>query len=217
MRPRTEARAGFALIEVLAALVVTAAFVALVVPFAIHLLARWGTGEPEIESADAWMQAIERLSDDVAESVPILLAGNGGYTVGFRAAPESMKLIRPSLQKAAGASLEVVTYSIISKPGADLLVRRARPFVAETFDVEQAPESESVILDGPFRLRFSAVDANGKTNEDGWQDRKTMPLRVELWVRGLPRGRVPPAPIVLPLAANVLAAGSTPPMQEKAE
>lgn len=217
MRHRTERRAGFALIEVLAALVITAAFVAVVLPFAVHLLARWQTGEPEIENADAWMQAIERLSDDIAEAAPLMVTENGRRAIGFRAGPGFVKFVRPALGQGAKVSLEVVTYSIESRAAGDMLVRHARPYGAGAFADEQAAASESTLLDGPFRFKFSILGPAGRP-EDGWHDPKHMPLSVELSVHGLARARVPPGPIVLPIVAQGKKASSVqknePPQKE---
>ena len=131
-----KSRAGFALIEVLAALVITASLVAVVLPFASHLLARWRTGQPEIDSADTWMQAIARLSDDLAQAVPITGAGASSDAVEFRLAPGSVKFVRPSLGDSADLGLETVTYVVGSSPAGDVLVRYAQPFVPERFDDE---------------------------------------------------------------------------------
>ena len=64
---RGGARAGFTFIEVLAALVVTGAVVAAVLPYAARLASHWWVGEQSVEAADGWMQAAARMGDDLAQ------------------------------------------------------------------------------------------------------------------------------------------------------
>ncbi len=59
----------------LAALAVTGAFVAVVLPYAARLATHWWVGEATVEAADGWMQAVSRMGDDVAQAVPYGLGG----------------------------------------------------------------------------------------------------------------------------------------------
>ncbi len=209
-----KSRAGFALIEVLAALVITASLVAVVLPFASHLLARWRTGQPEIDSADTWMQAIARLSDDLAQAVPITGAGASSEAVEFHLAPGSVKFVRPSLGDRADLGLETVTYVVGSSPAGDVLVRYAQPFVPERFGDETQASPKSIILDGPFRLAFAPMKSGPPASAAG-PPPKAMPAGIELRVRGLSRARVPAAPIVLPIEARGSGAKPAPPAQKE--
>ena len=187
------------MLEVLAALVVTAAFVAVVLPFAGRLVQRWWTGEATIEAADAWMQAIARLSDDLEQAVPVSVSDGAARVLCFRAGPKGVRFVRPSLGVAAATDLEVVSLTIESKASGDMLVRRARPFSTDCLGEGQG--AASTILEGPFRLRFASV-AEGGHRQDNWTEGKGMPIRVELSAVAMGHGQVPPTAIVLPIAAR---------------
>ena len=198
---RADPRAGFTLIEVLAALVVTGALVAVVLPLAGRLAARWGRGEATVEAADGWMQAIGRLGDDLAQAVPYGLGPDGGAAAAFRAGPDAIAFVRPALGDAGG--LETVRYEVRASPAGAALVRRSRRFDPEAFDREVGGAT-ATLLDGPFRLRLVEVSPDGTRRRD-WAPSDGMPLAVELSAVPARPGTgtpVPAGPVLLPIAAR---------------
>lgn len=199
--PRSERRAGFSLIEVLAALAVTAAMVAVVVPLAVQLVARWWTGEAGIAAADAWMQAQLRLSDDLAQTVPMSIAGPEGPGIDFRADATHVRFVRPGIGSRSPETLDIVTLSVESTASGDILFRSSVPYTEGTFAAGGDDGHKTVLLEGPFRLRFRAVGGDGDVRAT-WKDDKTLPLRMVLSVQPTGPGYVPAAAIDLPIVAR---------------
>ena len=192
-----EGRAGFTLIEVLAALVVTAVFVAVVLPFAGRLATRWWVGEARVEAADAWMQAVARLSDDLAQAVPIVARQGDKAAVSFDAGPDFVQFVRPALGRAA-MGLETVRFEVRSSGAGSALVRRSARFRPGD---ASAPGSPTTILEGPYRFRFRAYGED-LVPRAAWEGETEMPAGVELTVVGRGGASAPPGPILLPVVAR---------------
>ena len=209
MRPAGDSRAGseagFTLIEVLAALVVTALMVAVVLPYASRLATRWWAGEAAVGTADAWMQAMARMSDDLAEAVPLGLGPDDHAMPAFRAGPDSITFVRPALGRLD--ALETVTYAIRTSPSGTALVRLSRPFDAGSFSTDGAGGGASAtLLDGRLRLRLVEISRDGARRR-GWAPSDGMPTGVELSATGDRPGDAPAVPIVMPITAQAPAIG----------
>ena len=203
---RTDPRAGFTLIEVLAALVVTGAFVAAVLPYATRLATHWWVGEATVEAADGWMQAVNRMGDDVAQALPYGLGGSdGGAEAAFRAGPDGIAFVRPTLGD--GVGLEAVSYEVRPSPAGNALVRRSRRFDPMAFGRDVGGAS-ATLLDGPFRFRIVEVAADGTRRRD-WAPADGMPAAVELSAAATGRAPVPAAPVLMPIPARAPAAAKT--------
>ena len=199
MRSRS-GEAGFTLVEVLAALIVTAAFVVVVLPFAGRLATRWWVGETTVEAADGWMQALTRLSDDLSQAVPMSVRQGDRDIIVFAAGPGFVQFVRPAVGEAGKLRLETVRYDVSPSPAGHALVRRAGPFspvaVAD-------PGSPATLLDGPFRLRFRAY-GHDNVPQAAWADSEQMPDGIELTIVGKEPRSLPPSPVLLPIAAAAL-------------
>ena len=199
--PAADPRAGFTLLEVLAALVVTGAVVAVVLPYAGRLATRWWVGEASVEAADGWMQALNRMGDDLAQAVPYGI-GDGDPQSAFQAGPDAIAFVRPAL--GGGDGLEAVSYEIRASPAGHALVRRSRGFDPDAFG-RDAGGTSATLLDGPFRFRLVEVAPDG-TRRRGWSPADGMPAAVELSAAGTGPAPVPAAPVRLPIVARVPAA-----------
>lgn len=198
-RRSRDPRAGFTLIEVLAALVVTGAVVAVVLPYAARLATHWWIGEATVEAADGWMQAVSRMGDDVAQAVPYGLGdGDGAPAAAFQAGPDGIAFVRPAL--GGGAGLEAVSYEVRASPAGGALVRRSRLFDPATFG-RGVGGTSATLLDGPFRFRIVEVAADGSRRR-GWAPADGMPAAVELSAEGTGRAPVPAAPVLMPIPAR---------------
>lgn len=210
------------MIEVLAALALTAAMVAVVIPLAVQLIARWWTGEADITSADAWMQAQLRLSDDLAQAVPMSISGPAGLGAGFRADATSVRFVRPGIGSRSAMDLDTVTLSVESMASGDVLYRSDVPYAEESFAAGRGNGGRTVVLAGPFRLQFRAVGTDGAMRTK-WIGDMALPVRMVLLVRAIDSGYVPATSFALPiiartpladLAAQPAGASSTPPRRE---
>ena len=202
MRHR-DPRAGFTLIEVLAALVVTTAFVAVVLPYAGRLATHWWVGETTVESADAWMQAIARMSDDLAEAVPFGLDRDGKPALAFSAGDDSVSFVRRALGHADGSGeLETVSYDVRPNGTGSALVRRSRRFDPQRFGRDN-PETgvAAVLIAGPYRFRLVSIGVDG-SRKRSWTPTEQMPIAVELSTASTGREPVPAAPVYMPIVAR---------------
>ena len=202
---RRRGAAGFTLIEVLAALAVTGAFVAVVLPYAGRLASHWWAGETAVEAADQWMQAVNRMGDDLSQAVPYGLGADGLGGAAFRAGPDGIAFVRPGLGDAGG--LETVAYEVRSGRDGATLVRRSRRFDPDGF-AGGVGGTPSTLVAGPFRLRLVEVAADGSRHRD-WSPGDGMPAAVELSATADPPGRraaLPVAPMLMPIAARSPAA-----------
>ena len=145
-------------------------------------------GDPR---ADAWMQALGRLGDDLAQAIPYGL-GPGDDGAAFRADADAIAFVRPALGGAGG--LETVRYEIRVSPSGTALVRRSRPFDPEAFDREVGGAT-ATLLDGPFRLRLVEVAPDGTRRRD-WAPTDGMPAAVELSAAPTRSGARVPMPAV---------------------
>lgn len=198
-RPRT---AGFSLVEVLAALILTVLLVAALMPFAGGVATRWMTGQRRVEEADVWMRATVRLADDTARAIPLTIGADQNQRVVFRGSEREILFVRPSLSAAASSALEVVALTVERTDEGEALVRRSTPYDPGVLDRETSSfEASTTIASGPYRFRFEMVSPRGdRTGE--WTDLKALPRLVELSVETTGSRIVPPAPIALPLLAS---------------
>ncbi len=205
-----DARAGFTLIEVLAALVITTAFVAVVLPYAGRLATHWWVGETTVEAADGWMQGIARMSDDLAEAVPLEVGQVGPRTLAFHGGADTIRFVRPALgQSGRSLDLDVVSYAIRSTAAGQALVRQSRRLDAAAFDTDPAGSATVTLIEGPFRFRLVTLDRDG-TRRRGWDVPDRMPTAVELSAVATGRQPVPAAPILMPVVARQPAVAAKP-------
>jgi len=200
----TDGRAGFSFVEMLAALAITAALVAVVMPFAGRLVERWSNGEQAVQDADAWMQATARIAADLSEAIPLHeRSTDRAPRVLFRMDRRSVVLVRPVLAQAAGP-LEFTAYVIEpNQAGGDALVRYSAPFEQGRFDTDpRGFGNATTLLSGSFRLAFRAVNKEMSKSED-WPDPTELPLNLELVATPTGRGLMP-AVTTLPIAAGAL-------------
>ena len=148
-------RAGFTLIETLAALAVTGALVGALLPFAGTVLAHW-TRAPEIaETGDRYLQAAGLLQDDFLEALP--LSGADGAPL-FRAGTDCVELVRPALGPDR-KGLEHLRYAIVRAGGFDVLTRASAP-LRPGEDFSALPRgNDQKLLEGRWFMRFVAPDA----------------------------------------------------------
>ena len=198
---RSEARAGFTLIEVLAALAVTAAFVAVALPFAGRLAARWWVGELAVETADGWMQAVARLGDDLSEAIPLSVPQGDRRMAAFGAGPDFVQFVRPALGQSPPAGIEAVRYEIQPSPAGNALIRRSGRFDAAGFFAGSSLGGPTTILDGPDRLRFAAFGDDHLPRQT-WTGEETMPAGVQMSAVARRPGASPSLTVLLPIVAR---------------
>lgn len=208
--PRPDRRAGFTLIEALAALAVTACLTASVAPYFVGLMSRWSSGEPSAQRQDQWMQAILRLSEDLGEALPLTIGAGKPPRCAFRASPSSIVFVREALSSRGKLRLETVWLKIEATPAGDALVRSASDFDPDRFDAKPRGEAPTVVVAGGFHLSFSIVDNTGGRGAE-WRNANELPARVELAIEPIRAGAgALGSPVILPLGARARPASLLP-------
>ena len=196
-------RAGFSLVEVLAALAATVLLVGAFSPFAAQLIGSWGRGARTAETVDMMTTAQARLGHDVGAAVPMFLTrgdrtsmlflGKAGYVI-FPAAT--------GFGPGRGG-FELVSLSVEAAEGRTVLMRRRAPLGA---DPDAGGFRDGVVLfEGNYRMAFAYVGADGVRREE-WLDRPELPARVELSVVGADGRQALAAPLVFAIGADYPAA-----------
>ncbi|WP_371425246.1 prepilin-type N-terminal cleavage/methylation domain-containing protein [Tardiphaga sp.] len=196
---RGNRRRGFALLEVLAAVALTAAFAAMVLPFVGRMVEQWWRGAAMIQDSDAWMQLTARLSADLAQAIP--LPGTGQSGLAFRTSRDVVVFVRPARPGSEAGGLLISAYVIERTRSGDALVNYSGRFSPYLLDVDpRSFGTATAIMTGAFRFSFAPVGADGSRPER-WSDRKDLPQRVELTVSPIADGAAP-IPIALPIVAQ---------------
>ena len=210
-RPAAERRrsAGFTLVEVIAALVLTGALAVIVLPFMARTVERWVTGQRLVEDADLWMRVGARLTADLSAVVPLVIPAEGGPKLLFVANDHQIVFVRPALISTDGPGrLEVVRLTIEASPDGVSLVRRTAPFSSAIIDNDShVEENATAILTGPYRLSFVLVALDG-TRPSEWTSTKSLPRRIEMVASATATRPVPAAPIVLPITVRATSAAT---------
>lgn len=196
---RSDSRAGFVLIEVLAALAVTGVVLAIAAPFFGRLITRWSTGQASAQRQDQWMQAIPHLSEDLGQALPLSLGG-GRLRLAFHATPKLIIFVRETLEDRGKTKLETVRWTIERSAAGDRLLRSSSPFEPDLFEAEPDQGRTTPLLAGDFHLRFSVVDADGQSGAE-WLSGAALPQCVDLAIQPL-SGDAGRGSVALPLCAR---------------
>ena len=81
---RSNPRAGFTLLETLAALAIAAAAFAVIVDFSMRTLRNWHRGDTAIAAMEMITRGIGRLQTDLAGALPMSVPGGDGAAVLFK-------------------------------------------------------------------------------------------------------------------------------------
>ena len=108
---RADARAGFSLIETLAALAIAAAIFAVVAEFAGRALRTWNRGEVTISVMEMLTRGLGRLSTDLSLALPMSTPGTDGATVLFSGDANQMMFAAATGFSAGDRGVELLTIS----------------------------------------------------------------------------------------------------------
>lgn len=201
---RPGSRAGFSLLEVLAALAITVLLVVTFAPFASQLILSWGRGTRTAELVDMLTRGSDRMARDLLAVVPMTLTRGEETSMLFRGGPGSVVFATATGYGPGRGGIELVSFGIEEDgAGAQAIVRRRAPLR----DAALAPtgfRDPVTLFSGPYQYRFDYVAADGSRVET-WQNRFDMPVRVELAIL-TPSGPLLPLPLSYFVPANLSAA-----------
>jgi type II secretory pathway component PulJ len=200
-RPRPDARAGFALIEMLAGLTIAVAIVAVLAQFTSQALRNWNRGESTIAVMEMLTSGLGRLRTDLAAALPMRTPGTDNPSVIFAGDAQQLMFVAATGFGAGDRGLELISVTV-TKEQEDTLVVRQRGQVATGPTPLRDPV---VLLRGRMQVRFTYQDDLGQTLEI-WSNRDRLPKAVAVNILNAAGTSVFPAPVVLKLPTTMAAA-----------
>lgn len=197
-RPRSNPRAGFTLIETLAALAIAAAVFAVVAEFAGRTLRNWNYGHGTIATIEMVTRGLGRLGNDLALALPMSPPGSDGSSVYFAGDTAKMTFVAATGFGIGDRGLELVSLATGTENGEFYLVRQ-RTAVANP---PQQFRDPVVLLRGRMQVQFAYVDKAGKAF-DSWTNQTEMPAAVAVTVNVPQAGPLFPRPLLFPVPVNM--------------
>jgi general secretion pathway protein J len=194
---RNNARAGFTLLETLAALAIAAAAFAVIVDFSMRTLRNWHRGDEAIAAMEMLTRGIGRLQADLALSLPMGTPGGDGSTVLFKGNANNLVFAAATGFGAGNRGVELI--SISAQPdGNGLAVVRNRGPIANPQPELRDPV---ILMRGRMQVRFSFRDRNGKVAPT-WIEQRELPTAVAIEIFGAEGNPILPVPALLALPQN---------------
>jgi general secretion pathway protein J len=196
-RRRSDARAGFSLIETLAALAIAGAIFAVVSEFSGRLLLNWNRNDSTISVMEMLTRGLGRLGTDLTLVVPMSPPGTDGSIAYFTGDPTHLTFVAATGFGIGDRGLELLDFSMVDNKDDFYLVRQRAP-------VSNPPtqfKDSVMLLHGRMQARFSYRDRDGKF-VDTWNNRPDVPTAVGVQLFGA-SGPIFPRPLVFPIPVNL--------------
>lgn len=206
---RPDPRAGFTLIETLAALAIAAAIFAVISEFAGRALRNWNRGDVTIAAMEMLTRGLGRLETDLSLALPMSVPGTDGSTVMFKGDATGLVFVAATGFGAGDRGLELISISILPDGDGITVVRQRGPAA------NPLPELRDpvVLLRGRMQIRFSYRDRNGQV-ASSWISRAELPSVVAVEVFGAAGNPIFPVPAMLRLPTNSSAECINPPTED---
>jgi hypothetical protein len=201
LRKNSSSTAGFSLLEVLAALVLTTLLIVALTPLVTQMLSTWSRGSDVAGTVEFRVSGLRVLRDDLRHAVVWTGYGRFENLLVFRGNETSMSFPAISdLQRDSGG-LQMLSIEVASSADGQAIIRKRAPIIGSTYGPFGNPV---ILLSGSNRYFFSYYSRDsGPTSV--WADPLSFPARVALNVIDR-RGRLSSAPIQIPILASVSAA-----------
>jgi hypothetical protein len=193
--------AGFSLVEVLAALVVTTLLVFALTPLVSQMLATWARGSEIAGIVELRVHGIGTLRNDLRHAVVWSGFGQKENRLGFRGNEMSMSFPAISGLGEGQDGIEMISIDVTSSVDGRALIRRRAPLIGTTYG---AFVDAIVLFSGPYRY-FLRYYSNGDAETAVWTDPLSLPNRVVLNIVDA-KGRLSSIPIAIPILASISAA-----------
>jgi general secretion pathway protein J len=194
---RSNPRAGFTLLETLAALAIAAAAFAVIVDFSMRTLRNWHRGDQAIAAMEMITRGVARLQTDLAVALPMSVPGGDGAAVLFKGDANSLVFAAATGFGTGNRGVEMISVSAFAD-GEDIALIRNRGPVANPQPELRDPV---VLMKGRMRVRFSYRDQNGKT-EPTWIEQAELPAAVAIEIFGAQGNPILPVPALIRLQQN---------------
>jgi general secretion pathway protein J len=194
-------RAGFSLIEVLAALIVTMLLVMALTPFVGQMLTTWARGSETARLVELMTRGVGVLRSDLRHAVVWTSRNEEESSRLFRGNEVSLSFLAATMPGPGRDGVELISITVDASDDGRALVRRRAPLVGATHGAFADPV---VLFSGPFSYRFRYTSRKGQ-ELTAWADPHELPARVELNIVGR-SGPIFRAPLEFPVLASLSAA-----------
>jgi general secretion pathway protein J len=194
---RNKARAGFTLLETLAALAIAAAAFAVIVDFSMRTLRNWHRGDEAIAAIEMLTRGIGRLQTDLAVALPISVPDGDGSTVLFKGDANGLMFAAATGFGAGNRGVELLSVATVVDRDGLILVRNRGP----VGNPQPELRDPVVLMRGRMQIRFSYRDHNGKA-APAWIEQQALPAAVAVEIFGADGKPIFPVPALLMLPQN---------------
>jgi hypothetical protein len=185
------------MIEMLAALAIAGAMIAVVSEFAGRTMRFWNRGEATIAVMEMVTRGVGRLSTDLALVLPMTPPQTDGTTVFFVGQANRLQFVAATGFGSGSNGVELIDIAAVPDQNDTLLVRRRGPVV-----IPAAQLGDPVtLLRGRLQVRFSFSGRDGRRVAT-WINKAELPTAVVLEFLDAAGQAVFAAPFVLPIATN---------------
>jgi general secretion pathway protein J len=188
---RISGKAGFSLIEVLAALLVTMLLVLTLSPFVMQLLATWSRGGEVARLVEFQTRGLGRLRQDLRHALVLTGYGQTQDLAAFEGDETSMSFPVVAGLGPSQLGLEYLSFTVAATIDGRALVRRRAPVIGSSYGSFVDPV---VLISGPFKYVFKYYSRDGEELPSWNKSQFDLPGRVELHIldrNGLPLFGVP--------------------------
>jgi general secretion pathway protein J len=189
-------RAGFSLIETLAALAIAGAVFAVIAEFSGRLLLNWNRSETTISVMEMLTRGLGRMGTDLTLALPMSPPGTDGSTTYFTGDATHLSFVAATGFGVGDRGAELLNFAMLDNKDDFYLVRQRAPVSNPPSEFKDSV----VLLHGRMQVRFSFRDGNGKFF-DNWSKRPDMPTAVGVQVFGA-SGAIFPQPLLFPVPVN---------------
>jgi general secretion pathway protein J len=209
---RADRRAGFTLLETLAALAIAAAILAVIGQITSQALRNWNRGEATIAAMEMLTRGLNRMAADLSVALPMRLPGSDGTTVLFQGDASHILFVAATGFGAGNRGVELISVSAVPDRDGSLVVRQRGPVASLTSTLRDPV----VLMRGRLHVKFSYRDRAGQPVAV-WSGRPDLPSAVHVEIYGAGAAPVFPVPAILTLPADLAADCLAPDDVEDAE
>jgi hypothetical protein len=195
------AKAGFALIEVLASLVITLMLMVVLTPFVRQMLATWSRGGEAAALVEIERRGLGRLRDDARHAIAGAGYGRNEDLAIFRGNETSLSFPAMAGLGSSVTGVEYLSYTIENTADGRALVRRSAPMIGSSYGTLTDPV---VIASGRFKFFFKYFSRDGREVAEWPATRFDLPARVDLNLTS-ENGSMLSIPVTLPIFASLSA------------
>jgi len=194
-------KAGFSLVEVLAALLVTTLLFLALTPLVSQMLATWARGGEIASIVEFRVRGLGILHDDLRHAIVWTGFGRTDNLLVFRGNETSMSFPVASGLGQGRYGVEMLSIEVASRRDGRALIRRRAPMIGSTYGAFTDPV---VLFSGPYEFLFKYRSHDG-VEKAVWEDPQSSPARVVLNITD-GAGRRSSLRIEIPILASISAA-----------